>query len=89
MESIPKVLTSNYIIHNETMKYATFFDEEFEKNIRDENITEDILINNINELDLSTEKFINQFSELVKTNKLGINDYLKKFNMKTLEFIIV
>ena len=89
MESIPKVLTSNYIIHNETMKYATFFDEEFEKNITDENITEDILINNINELDLSIDKFINQFSELVKTNKLGINEYLKKFNMKTLEYIIV
>ena len=89
MELIPKQLISDYIIHNETMKYGTFDDEEFEKNITDENITPEILNNNINKLISSTDIFIDKFLNLIKTNKLGINEYLTKFNMKTLEYIIV
>ena len=89
MELIPKQLISDYIIHNETMKYGTFDDEEFEKNITDENITPEILNDNINKLISSTDIFIDKFLNLIKTNKLGINEYLTKFNMKTLEYIIV
>ena len=89
MELIPKTLRSNYIIHNETMKYATFDDEEFEKNITNENITEEIVIENIKELESATDIFINKFSNIILSNKLGINEYLKKYDMKTLEFIIV
>ena len=89
MELIPKSLVSNYFIHNETMKYATFDDEEFEKNITDENITEEIVIKNLNELDSVIDTFITKFSNLILSNKLGINDYLQKYNMKTLEFIFV
>ena len=89
MELIPKTLRDNYIIHNETMKYSTFDDEEFEKNITDENITEQILIDNINKLENTINLFIEHFFNLIKDNKLGINEYLKKFDMKTLEYIIV
>ena len=89
MELIPETLRDNYIIHNETMKYSTFDDEEFEKNITDENITEQILIDNINKLENTINLFIEHFFNLIKDNKLGINEYLKKFDMKTLEYIIV
>ena len=88
MELIPKKLLSDYIIHNETMKYATFDDEEFEKNITDENITEEMVIENIKELDSAMDMFINKFSDIIISNKLGINEYLKKYDMRTLEFII-
>ena len=89
MDSIPKELVSNYIIHNETMKYATFDDEEFEKNITDENITEQTLIDNLNKLEATIDTLIDKFSFLIKTNKLGINEYLTKFDMATLEYIII
>ena len=89
MDSIPKELVSNYIIHNETMKYATFDDEEFEKNLIDENITEQTLIDNLNKLDFTIDTLIEKFSSLIKANKLGINEYLPKFNMATLEYIII
>ena len=89
MNLIPKKLSSNYIIHNETMKYSTFDDEEFEKNITDENITEKILITNLNNLDFTMDTFIEKFLILIKNDKLGINEYLKKFNLKTLEYILV
>ena len=89
MNLIPKKLSSNYIIHNETMKYSTFDDEEFEKNITDENITEKILIANLNNLDFTMDTFIEKFLILIKNDKLGINEYLKKFNLKTLEYILV
>ena len=89
MDSITKELVSNYIIHNETMKYATFDDEEFEKNITDENITEQTLIDNLNKLEATIDTLIDKFSFLIKTNKLGINEYLTKFDMATLEYIII
>lgn len=89
MDSIPKKLLSDYIIHNETMKYATFHDKEFEKYLIDENITEEKLVGNIEELNSTMDTFINKFSDLVKENKLGINQYMLKFNMKSLEFIII
>ena len=89
MDSIPKELVSNYIIHNETMKYATFDDEEFEKNLIDENITEQTLIDNLNKLEFTIDILIEKFSSLIKADKLGINEYLPKFNMATLEYIIV
>ena len=45
MESIPKKLFSEYNIHNETIKYATYEDEEIKKYlINDENVSEKILI---------------------------------------------
>ena len=89
MESIPKHLTSDYIIHNETLKYGTFDDEEFEKDIMNEDITENILINNIKNLESSIEKLKDEFLNLIKTNKLKFNEYLKKFDMKALEYLIV
>ena len=89
MDSIPKELVSNYIIHNETMKYATFDDKEFEKYLIDENITEQTLIDNLNKLEFTIDTLIEKFSSLIKANKLGINEYLPKFNMATLEYIII
>jgi GTPase Era involved in 16S rRNA processing len=89
MDSIPKKLLSDYIIHNETMKYATYHEEEFEKNITDESINEQIVINNVDELNSTINTFINKFSNLIKTNKLDINNYMANFNMKSLKFIIV
>ena len=87
MDLIPKKLLSNYIIHNETMKFATFHDEEFEKNITDENINEQILISNIDKLNTSMNTFINKFSNLIKEN--DINEYIMKLDMKPLKFLIV
>ena len=89
MELIPKHLTSDYIIHNETIKYGTFDDEEFEKDIMNEDITENILINNIKQLESSLDKLKDEFIDLIKTNKLTFNEYLKKFDMKGLEYLIV
>ena len=89
MELIPKHLTSDYIIHNETIKYGTFDDEEFEKDIMNEDITENILINNIKQLESTIDKLKDEFIDLIKTNKLTFNEYLKKFDMKGLEYLIV
>ena len=89
MELIPKHLTSDYIIHNETIKYGTFDDEEFEKDIKNEDITENILISNIKQLESSLDKLKDEFIDLIKTNKLTFNEYLKKFDMKGLEYLIV
>jgi hypothetical protein len=89
MELIPQALKDNYIIHNETMKYSTFDDEEFEKNITDENITEQILIDNINQLENTIDLFVEHFFKLIKEDRIGINKYLHKYDMKTLEYIIV
>ena len=89
MELIPKHLTSDYIIHNETIKYGTFDDEEFEKDIKNEDITENILINNIKTLESNLDKLKDEFIDLIKTNKLTFNEYLKKFDMKGLEYLIV
>ena len=89
MESIPKKLLSEYNIHNETIKYATFNNEEFVKNLKnDENITQKDLINNINELKESLDIFIEKYSNILKNNKEGINEYMTQFNMKGLEYII-
>lgn len=89
MEKIPAHLTSDYIIHNETIKYGTFDDEEFEKDIKNEDITENILINNIKQLESSIDKLKDEFIDLIKTNKLKFNEYLKKFDMKGLEYLVV
>ena len=89
MESIPKKLLSEYNIHNETIKYATFKDEEFVRHLKnDENITEKTLINNINELKTSIDIFIERFSIILKNDKEGINEYMIQFNMKGFEYIV-
>ena len=89
MESIPKKLLSEYNIHNETIKYATFEYEEIRKNLKnDENITEKNLIDNINELEETIGVFIEKYSIIIKNNKEGINEYMKQFNMKGLGYII-
>ena len=89
MESIPKKLLSEYNIHNETIKYATFEYEEIIKNLKnDENITEKNLIDNINELEETIVVFIEKYSIIIKSNKEGINEYMKQFNMKGLGYVI-
>ena len=89
MESIPKKLLSEYNIHNETIKYATFEYEEIRKNLKnDENITEKNLIDNINELEETIVVFIEKYSIIIKSNKEGINEYMKQFNMKGLGYVI-
>ena len=90
MESIPKKLLSEYIIHNETIKYATYNNEEFEKHLKDEeNITEKTLIDNINELIKSVDEFKDKFLKIIKNDKVGINKYMIQINMKGVEYIIV
>jgi hormone-sensitive lipase len=89
MESIPKKLLSEYNIHNETIKYATFEYEEIIKNLKnDENITEKNLIDNINELEETIVVFIEKYSIIIKSNKEGINEYMKQFKMKGLGYVI-
>ena len=89
MESIPKKLLSEYNIHNETIKYATYEYEEFQKYlIDDENISEKNLIDNINEIKATIESFIDKYSNIIKDNKFGINEYMLQFNMKGLGYIL-
>ena len=89
MESIPKKFLSEYNIHNETIKYATYEYEEFQKYlIDDENISEKNLIDNINEIKATIESFIDKYSNIIKYNKFGINEYMLQFNMKGLGYIL-
>ena len=89
MDLIPQKLLNNYKIHNETIKYATYKNDEFEKHLKnDENITEKNLIDNINELQKSLVEFINKYSNIIQNDKAGINKYMAQFNMKSLEYII-
>ena len=89
MESIPKKLFSEYNIHNETIKYATYEDEEIKKYlINDENVSEKILIDNINELESTIAIFIDKYSDTIKKNKFGINEYMEQFKMVGLKYII-
>ena len=89
MESIPKKLFSEYNIHNETIKYATYEDEEIKKYlINDENVSEKILIDNINELESTISIFIDKYSDIIKKNKFGINEYMEQFKMVGLKYII-
>ena len=89
MESIPKKLLSEYNIHNETIKYASFEEEEFKKHlINDESITKQNLINSINELQITLGMFIEKYAIIIKDNKFGINEYMIQFNMKGLGYII-
>ena len=89
MDSIPKKLLSEYNIHNETIKYATFKNDEFEKHLKnDENITENNLINSINDLNITLDEFINKYSIIIKNDKVGINVYMVQFKMKGLQYII-
>ena len=89
MESIPKKLFSEYNIHNETIKYATFEDEEIKKYLKnDENVKEKNLIDNINELESTISLFSDKYSYVIKLNKFGINEYMEKFNMQGLKYII-
>ena len=89
MDLIPQKLLNNYKIHNETIKYATYKNDEFEKHLKnDENITEKNLIDNINELQKSLVEFMSEYSNVIQNDKAGINKYMAQFNMKSLEYII-
>ena len=89
MDLIPEKLLNDYKIHNETIKYATYKNDEFEAHLKnDENITEKNLIDNINQLQTSLIEFINKYSNLIQSDKSGINKYMAQFNMRSLEYVI-
>ena len=89
MDLIPQILLNDYTIHNETIKYATFKNDEFEAHLKnDENITEKNLIDNINQLQTSLIDFIYKYSNIIKSDKAGINKYMIQFNMRSLEYVI-
>ena len=89
MDLIPQKLLNDYKIHNETIKYATYKNDEFEKYlINDENMTEKNLNDNINGLQANLIEFINKYSNIIQNDKAGINKYMTQFNMKSLEYII-
>ena len=72
-----------------TIKYATYEDEEIKKYlINDENVSEKILIDNINELESTIAIFIDKYSDIIKKNKFGINEYMEQFKMVGLKYII-
>ena len=89
MESIPQKLLSEYKIHNETIKYATYKNNEFEAHLKnDENITEKTLIENISTLESTISEFKDKYSNIIKDDKAGISKYMIQFNMRSFEYVI-
>ncbi len=85
---IPNNLSKEYFISNTNLKFGNFDNKEFELKLQ-QNLNNEIFLEDLNNLISNLDSFINLYSEIILSNKIGINDYLKKLNKNSLEYLII
>ena len=85
---IPNNLFKEYFISNTNLKFGNFDNKEFELKLH-QKLNSEIFLEDLKNLILNLDSFMNLLTEILLSNKIEINEYLKKLNKNSLEYLII
>ena len=84
-----KEIELEYILSNEDIKYPTFFDKEIVKIFKNQKMSKEILIKDINQIMKELQYIINTLSDISHKDKNNFNTLCLNYNLNSCDFIII